>query len=65
MICDAAYAKLLTDTNSRGWKWLDFGGCVMLNSYVFALYLAPYDGTGEGGIRTLGSLFGYGALAKR
>ena len=36
----------------------------MLNSYVFALYLAPYDGTGEGGIRTLGSLFGYGALAR-
>ena len=24
-----------------------------------------YEGTGEGGIRTLGSLLGYGALAKR
>src|SRR5438477_6403792 len=26
---------------------------------------AVHDGTGEGGIRTLGSLLGYGALAKR
>jgi hypothetical protein len=26
---------------------------------------ASHEGTGEGGIRTLGSLLGYGALAKR
>src|SRR5439155_14214203 len=30
-----------------------------------ALSVSSYEGTGEGGIRTLGSLLGYGALAKR
>jgi hypothetical protein len=30
-----------------------------------AVYRHGYDGTGEGGIRTLGSLLSYGALAKR
>lgn len=32
-----------------------------------AIRIAPsvYERTGEGGIRTLGSLLGYGALAKR
>jgi hypothetical protein len=32
----------------------------------YAIRIAPsvYEGTGEGGIRTLGSLLGYGALAK-
>jgi len=29
-----------------------------------AVYRHGYDGTGEGGIRTLGSLLSYGALAK-
>ena len=37
----------------------------MHNRYAFGLPLAFYDGNGEGGIRTLGSLLGYGALAKR
>ena len=30
-----------------------------------AVYRHGYDGTDEGGIRTLGSLLSYGALAKR
>jgi hypothetical protein len=33
--------------------------------YALGLSLAFHEGTGEGGIRTLGSLLGYGALAKR
>ena len=32
---------------------------------TFQLCSADYEGNGEGGIRTLGSLLGYGALAKR
>jgi hypothetical protein len=32
---------------------------------AFCFGLALYEGTGEGGIRTLGSLLSYGALAKR
>jgi hypothetical protein len=34
-------------------------------STVILLFIADYEETGEGGIRTLGSLLGYGALAKR
>jgi hypothetical protein len=37
----------------------------MQDCYAFGSPVAPYEGTGEGGIRTLGSLLGYGALAKR
>ena len=37
----------------------------MPNCYVFDLSGLLHEGTGEGGIRTLGSLLGYGALAKR
>ena len=33
--------------------------------YAFALSRSLYEGNGEGGIRTLGTLLGYGALAKR
>jgi hypothetical protein len=33
--------------------------------YALNLSLAFHEGTGEGGIRTLGSLLSYGALAKR
>ena len=45
-------------------KWADFDGYVMPNRYAFAFSLCFCE-TGEGGIRTLGSLLGYGALAKR
>ena len=37
----------------------------MPRGYVFLLSSALYEGNGEGGIRTLGTLLGYGALAKR
>ncbi len=37
----------------------------MQNYYAFRLGSQPYERTGEGGIRTLGSLLSYGALAKR
>src|SRR5437773_8528758 len=37
----------------------------MQRRYAFALSRSCYGGNGEGGIRTLGSLLGYGALAKR
>ena len=36
----------------------------MLNCYAIGAIVAIYEGNGEGGIRTLGSLLGYGALAK-
>ena len=45
------------------------GEIVMQKRYAIALCnggtCASHEGTGEGGIRTLGSLLGYGALAKR
>src|SRR5436189_5617224 len=37
----------------------------MHNRYAIVLVCPFYEGNGEGGIRTLGSLLGYGALAKR
>ena len=37
----------------------------MPKCYAFALSPSLYEGNGEGGIRTLGTLLGYGALAKR
>ena len=37
----------------------------MRNRYALASRARSYEATGEGGIRTLGSLLGYGALAKR
>ena len=37
----------------------------MLKYYAERPSMPFYEGTGEGGIRTLGSLLGYGALAKR
>jgi len=37
----------------------------MQNGYAFRHHALDYEGTGEGGIRTLGSLLSYGALAKR
>src|SRR4029077_3924832 len=37
----------------------------MPRRYVFRLSSALYEVNGEGGIRTLGTLLGYGALAKR
>jgi hypothetical protein len=43
----------------------DFKGRLMPIRYALGLSLAFHEGTGEGGIRTLGSLLGYGALAKR
>src|SRR5258705_8679852 len=43
----------------------NFSAFVMQKCYALCLSLAVYEGTGEGGIRTLGSLLGYGALAKR
>jgi hypothetical protein len=65
--------------NSRGWcvltedgeRWQPFSaiGEYPQRCYAevlcFSQSLAFYEGTGEGGIRTLGSLLGYGALAKR
>jgi hypothetical protein len=40
-------------------------GIVIQKFYAFSPLLVFYEETGEGGIRTLGSLLGYGALAKR
>ena len=37
----------------------------MQKSYAIALVCRFHEGNGEGGIRTLGTLLGYGALAKR
>ncbi len=37
----------------------------MLICYAIPASALSYEGNGEGGIRTLGSLLGYGALAKR
>ena len=37
----------------------------MPKCYAKRLSVSFYEATGEGGIRTLGSLLGYGALAKR
>ena len=37
----------------------------MPKRYAFVISRLPYEENGEGGIRTLGSLLGYGALAKR
>ena len=37
----------------------------MQKCYAFGSPPPLYEGNGEGGIRTLGSLLGYGALAKR
>ena len=41
------------------------GSVVMPKCYAIALVRRFYEGNGEGGIRTLGTLLGYGALAKR
>jgi hypothetical protein len=38
---------------------------VMQKCYALGSLRWPYEGNGEGGIRTLGSLLGYDALAKR
>jgi hypothetical protein len=43
----------------------DAGAKVMRQCYAKAASNLCYDGNGEGGIRTLGTLLGYGALAKR
>ena len=43
----------------------NFSALVMHQGLRPSLALAAHEGTGEGGIRTLGSLLGYGALAKR
>src|SRR5439155_24493745 len=43
----------------------EIGRLVMPKCYAFALSPSLYEGNGDGGIRTLGSLLGYGALAKR
>jgi hypothetical protein len=37
----------------------------MQRCYAIRLAISPYEANGEGGIRTLGSLLSYGALAKR
>ena len=37
----------------------------MQQCYAIAVVCRFYDGNGEGGIRTLDTLLGYGALAKR
>ena len=44
---------------------LDAGEFVMQRRYAIARELRCHKGNGEGGIRTLGSLLDYGALAKR
>jgi hypothetical protein len=43
----------------------NIGSVVMQNCYAIDFGRRFYEGNGEGGIRTLGSLLGYGALAKR
>ena len=40
-------------------------GEIMRNCYALRRLASIYERNGEGGIRTLGSLLGYGALAKR
>jgi hypothetical protein len=43
----------------------NFSALVMPNRYAIRSVVPIYERIGEGGIRTLGSLLGYGALAKR
>jgi hypothetical protein len=43
----------------------DFTGYFMQKCYAFDRSERLYEVNGEGGIRTLGTLLGYGALAKR
>ena len=43
----------------------NFRGFVIPERYAICVAYPLHDGNGEGGIRTLGSLLSYGALAKR
>ena len=43
----------------------DFGGLVIANILCKSSFRWQCEEYGEGGIRTLGTLLGYGALAKR
>ena len=58
-------AGVAADQKARQRKMANFRGYVMPKYYAFCSTVTLYEGTGEGGIRTLGSLLGYGALAKR